>query len=62
MQKAPPIPAVMKFVANKPLVPQSVEFKNIDEAKNAPLAQTIIPFTICKRGFLRYQLCIHYKI
>ena len=27
-----PNPAVMKFVANKPLVTQTVEFKNIDEA------------------------------
>ena len=29
-----PNPSVMKFVANKSLVPHSVEFKNIDEAKN----------------------------
>lgn len=33
-----PNPAVMKFVANKRIVPVSFEFKNIDEAKDAPLA------------------------
>ena len=39
-----PNPAVMKFVANKPLVSQSMEFKTIDEAKNAPLAQKLFHF------------------
>jgi len=47
-----PNPAVMKFVANKPLVPQSVEFKNIDEAKNAPLAQKLFHFPFVKEVFL----------
>lgn len=41
-----PNPAVMKFVANKRLVPASFEFKNIDEAKEAPLAMALfqLPF------------------
>lgn len=47
-----PNPAVMKFVANKPLVPQSVEFKNIDEAKNAPLAQKLFYLPFVKEVFL----------
>jgi Fe-S cluster biogenesis protein NfuA len=47
-----PNPAVMKFVANKPLVPQSVEFKNIDEAKNAPLAQKLFHLPFVKEVFL----------
>jgi NFU1 iron-sulfur cluster scaffold homolog, mitochondrial len=47
-----PNPSVMKFVANKPLVPQSVEFKNIDEAKNAPLAQKLFHLPFVKEVFL----------
>ena len=47
-----PNPSVMKFVANKPLVPQSVEFKNIDEAKNAPLAQKLFHLPYVKEVFL----------
>ena len=41
-----PNPAVMKFVANKRLVPVSFEFKNIDEAREAPLALNLfqLPF------------------
>jgi Fe-S cluster biogenesis protein NfuA len=41
-----PNPAVMKFVANKRLVPVSFEFKNIDEAREAPLALDLfqLPF------------------
>jgi Fe-S cluster biogenesis protein NfuA len=42
----------MKFVANKPLVPHSVEFKNIDEAKNAPLAQKLFHLPYVKEVFL----------
>src|SRR5690606_10351990 len=40
-------PAILKFVANQFLVTsQSFEFKNIDEAKNSPLAQQLfyLPF------------------
>jgi Fe-S cluster biogenesis protein NfuA len=41
-----PNPAVMKFVANKRLVPASFEFRNIDEAIDAPLALKLfqLPF------------------
>ncbi|MEK9559809.1 MAG: NifU N-terminal domain-containing protein, partial [Flavobacteriaceae bacterium] len=39
--EATPNPGVMKFVANKPIVPALYEFKNIDEAKDAPLATAL---------------------
>ena len=47
-----PNPGVMKFVANKPLVSQSVEFKNIDEAKISPLAQKLFNFAYVKEVFI----------
>ncbi len=47
-----PNPAVMKFVANKKLVLQAAEFKNIDEAKNAPLAQKLFHFPFVKEIFI----------
>ncbi|MDA7777877.1 NifU family protein [Flavobacteriaceae bacterium] len=47
-----PNPAVMKFVANKPLVTQSVEFKNIDEATNAPIAEKLFHFAFVKEVFI----------
>ncbi|MFQ3340619.1 MAG: Fe-S cluster biogenesis protein NfuA [Flavobacteriaceae bacterium] len=47
-----PNPSVMKFVANKPLVPQSIEFKNIDDAKNSPLAQQLFHLHFVKEVFL----------
>ena len=47
-----PNPAVMKFVANKPLVSESIEFKNIDQAKNAPLAQKLFHFAFIKEVFI----------
>ncbi len=47
-----PNPSVMKFVANKPLVSQSIEFKNIDEAKEAPLAQKLFHFPFVKEVFM----------
>lgn len=47
-----PNPTVMKFVANKKLVLQSVEFKNIDEAKKAPLAKELFHFPFVKEVFL----------
>ena len=47
-----PNPSVMKFVANKPLVTHSVEFKNIDETKNAPLAQKLFHLPYVKEVFL----------
>lgn len=47
-----PNPAVMKFVANKKLVLQSAEFKNIDDAKNSPLAQKLFHFPFVKEIFM----------
>ena len=57
-----PNPSVMKFVANKKLVNQIYEFKNIDETSNAPLAQKLFSFSFCKRGFYGYQLHFNYQI
>ncbi len=47
-----PNPTVMKFVSNKKLVLETVEFKNIDEAKNAPLAKQLFHFPFVKEVFL----------
>ncbi|MBI6119238.1 NifU family protein [Salegentibacter maritimus] len=47
-----PNPGVMKFVANKKLVLKTVEFKNIDEAKDAPLAQQLFHFPFVKAVFI----------
>lgn len=47
-----PNPAVMKFVANKKLVLQTSEFKNIDDAKNAPLVQKLFHFPFVKEVFI----------
>jgi len=47
-----PNPAVMKFVANKHLVSESIEFKNIDEAKISPLAQELFHFAFVKEVFI----------
>jgi Fe-S cluster biogenesis protein NfuA len=47
-----PNPAVLKFVANKKLVLQASEFKNIDEAKNAPLVQKLFHFPFVKEVFI----------
>lgn len=47
-----PNPSVLKFVANKKLVLQPVEFKNIDEAKNSPLAQQLFHFPFVKEIFM----------
>ena len=47
-----PNPAVQKFVSNKKLVLQTIEFKNIDEAKNAPLAKALFHFPFVKEVFL----------
>lgn len=46
-----PNPAVMKFVANKRIVPAVYEFKNIDEAKDSPLAQELFHFPFVKEVF-----------
>ncbi len=47
-----PNPAVMKFVANKKLVNSIFEFKNIDDAKNSPLAQKLFHFPFVKEVFM----------
>ena len=47
-----PNPAVMKFVANKKLVPASFEFKNIDEAKDSALARALFHFPFVKEVFM----------
>ena len=41
-------PDIIKLEANRPLVKGSYEFKNIDEAKNAPLAKELFLFALCK--------------
>jgi Fe-S cluster biogenesis protein NfuA len=47
-----PNPAVLKFVANKPLVSGTFEFKNIDDAKHAPLAAALFNFPFVKEVFM----------
>lgn len=47
-----PNPTVMKFVSNKKLVLQTAEFKNIDEAKHAPLVKELFHFPFVKEVFL----------
>ena len=47
-----PNPAVMKFVANKKLVPASVEFKSIDTTQNSPLAQALFHFPFVKEVYM----------
>lgn len=47
-----PNPTVMKFVSNKKLVLETVEFKNIDDARNAPLAKALFHFPFVKEVFI----------
>lgn len=47
-----PNPAVLKFVANKPLADGTFEFKNIDEALHAPLASALFSFPFVKEVFI----------
>ena len=47
-----PNPAVMKYVANKKLVPAVFEFKNIDEARVSPLALKLFEFPFVKEVFM----------
>lgn len=47
-----PNPAVLKFVANKQLVSGTFEFKNIDDAKHAPLAAALFNFPFVKEIFI----------
>ncbi|GMN11978.1 NifU family protein [Croceitalea sp. MTPC9] len=47
-----PNPAVMKYVANKAIVPTIFEFKNIDEAKDSELAKQLFHFPYIKEVFI----------
>lgn len=48
-----PNPKVMKFVANRAIIQgDSIEFMNIDEAKNAPLAVKLFHFPFVKEVFI----------
>jgi len=47
-----PNPAVLKFVANKKLVESDLEYKNIEEAKNSPLATELFNFSFVKEVFV----------
>lgn len=47
-----PNPRVMKFVSNKRLVLNTVEFKNAEEAAQAPLAQALFQFPFVKEVFI----------
>lgn len=48
-----PNPKVMKFVANRAIVQgDSVEFMNIDEAKNSPLAMKLFHFPFVREVFI----------
>lgn len=47
-----PNPAVLKFVTNKKIVTASLEFKNIEDAKNAPLPKALFNFPFVKEVFL----------
>ncbi|TPV35827.1 NifU family protein [Paucihalobacter ruber] len=46
-----PNPGVLKFVANKKLVPVAMEFNNIDESKYSPLAMDLFQFPFVKSLF-----------
>lgn len=46
-----PNPAVMKFVANRKIVPAIFEFKNIDEAKGSALAKQLFHLPFVKEVF-----------
>jgi len=48
-----PNPSVMKFVVNRAIIQgDSVEFMNLDEAKNAPLALKLFHFPFVKEVFI----------
>ncbi len=47
-----PNPAVQKFVANKKLVLEAIEFKSIDEAKPSKLVQELFHFPFVKEVFM----------
>lgn len=59
-----PNPAALKFVANKKLVLQANEFKNIDDAKHSPLATGLFHFPFVKEVFItdNYISIIKYDV
>lgn len=46
-----PNPAVMKFITNRLLVENSVEYKHVSEARNSPLVQELFTFPFVKEVF-----------
>ncbi len=46
-----PNPSVMKFVASRRIVPATLEYKNIDEAKDSALAKELFHFPFVKEVF-----------
>ena len=50
-----PNPNVMKFVLNKQLFKEVYEFKNVDDTKNAPIAQSLFNFPFVKEVFLDFN-------
>lgn len=48
-----PNPSVMKFIANRILVQENFEFKNIEDAKTSPLAQKLFNFPFVKEVFIQ---------
>ena len=46
-----PNPAAMKFVANKPIVTNSIEFKNFEDSQKAPMARALFQFPFVKEIF-----------
>jgi Fe-S cluster biogenesis protein NfuA len=47
-----PNPAVLKFVCNKRIVPNSYEFTSIEEAKPSPLATALFQFSFVKNVYM----------
>ena len=47
-----PNPAVMKFVANRKIVPAMFEFKNLDEAKGSDMAKKLFHLPYVKEVFM----------
>ncbi|SRX72170.1 NifU family protein [Aequorivita antarctica] len=47
-----PNPAVMKFVANKPMATGTFEFKNIEDTAHSPLAKALFNFPFVKEVFI----------
>ena len=47
-----PNPAVLKFVSNKKLVNTDLEYKNIEEAKNSPMATELFNFPFVKEVYI----------